>query len=98
MWSIGKPKYDLESVGDTLLLGITSTFEEYLCNVQVEASLCGMTLNLDKTEIVPHPKGPTDYDNTTVKLASTSKCLGTMVAWNRPTLTAAFHSSGGGIP
>ena len=56
-WSVGKPVYDLEYADDTLLFGIsTDVVEEYLCHLQSEASLYGLLLNLEKTELLNHPK------------------------------------------
>ena len=53
MWSVGKPVYDLEIAGDTLLISVTPPqMEQFLKYVQVEASLYGMQLNPTKTEIL----------------------------------------------
>ena len=56
-WSVGKPTYDQEYADDTLLFGISiEVLGEYLKHLQVEASLYGLLLNLEKTGLLEHPK------------------------------------------
>ena len=95
-WSIGKPTYDMEYADDTLLFGVTSeVVEEYLKNVQVEASLYGLQLNLTKTEHLPFPgfaATPLCFSNgEIVPQADKCKYLGTQVSWDDPTKTAINH-------
>ena len=92
-WSVGKPTSDLEYADDTLLFGIsTEVLEEYLCHLQSEASLYGLLLNLEKTELLNHPKRntppPNFIDGTPVKVSDTVKYLGSHVTWYKPTHTA----------
>ena len=95
-WSVGKPVYDLEYADDTLLFGIsTDVVEEYLCHLQSEASLYGLLLNLEKTELLEHPKRhsppPRFMDGTPVKTNDQVKYLGSLISWHKPTLTALQH-------
>ena len=95
-WSVGKPAYDLEYADDTLLFGITvEVLGEYLKHLQVEASLYGLLLNLEKTELLEHPKynqEPLTFaDGTPVKTNHVVKYLGSQVSWHKPTLTAIQH-------
>ena len=91
-WSVGKPVYDLEYADDTLLLSVTPPqLEEFLRIVQVEASLYGMELNLDKTEFLEGSEAtPPIYfvDGTRVKETDKAKYLGSQVSWTKPTKTA----------
>ena len=95
-WSVGKPTYDLECADDTLLFAVTaSALDEYLKCVQVETSLCGLSLNLTKTEHLEHPTTkatPLQFsDGSPVPTADESKYLGSQVSWNKPSLTAIQH-------
>ena len=95
-WSVGKPTFDLEYADDTLLMAITKTqANDFLQTLQVEATLYGLGLNLDKTQLLKHTlytDGQLLYaDGTVVPEAETCKYLGTMVDWNRPTTTAITH-------
>ena len=91
-WSVGKPIYDLEYADDTLLLSVTPPqLEEFLKTVQVEASLYGMELNLDKTELLEGLEAtPPIYfvNGTRVSEAAQAKYLGSQVSWTKPTKTA----------
>ena len=50
-WLVGTPVYDLEYADDTLWVSFTPPqMEEFLRNIQVEATLYGRSLNLNKTE------------------------------------------------
>ena len=95
-WSIGKPTSDMEYADDTLLFGVTSeVVEDYLKNVQVEASLYGLQLNLTKTEYLPfpgHAATPLCFSNgEAVPQSDKCKYLGTQVSWDDPTKTAINH-------
>ena len=86
-WSIGKPAYDLEYADDALLFGISiEVLGEYLKHLQVEASLHGLLLNLEKTKLLEHPKynqEPLTFaDGTQVKTNHSVKCLGSQVSWH----------------
>ena len=95
-WSIGKPTYDMEYADDTLLFGVSSeVVEDYLKNVQVEASLYGLQLNLTKTEYLPFPEHaatPLCFSNgEAVPHSDKCKYLGTQISWDDPTKTAINH-------
>ena len=95
-WSVGKPVYDLEYADDTLLFGVsTDVVEEYLCHLQSEASLYGLLLNLEKTELLNHPNRqsppPSFIDGTQVQTNDQVKYLGSLFSWHKPTLTALQH-------
>ena len=88
--------YDLEYADDTLLFGIrTDVVEEYLCHLQSEALLYGLLLNLEKTELLEHPKRhsppPRFIDGTPVKTNDQVKYLGCLISWHKPTRTALQH-------
>ena len=62
-------------------MGVTKPqAEEILKTVQVEASLYGLELNLDRTELLAHPQDPEGFvqfvDDTTVTEVNQSKYLG----------------------
>ena len=91
-WSVGKPIYDLEYADDTLLISVTPPqIQEFLRTIQVEASLHGLILNKDKTELLSvgeeQPK-VTFVDNTPVKVVTAAKYLGSLISWDNPTKTA----------
>ena len=72
VWSVAHSVYDLEYADDTLLLSITFTqLQGFLGGLESVASEYGMKLNLDKTEILSHPKTPSSsicfLDGTQVK-------------------------------
>ena len=95
-WSVGKPVYDLEYADDTLLMAVTTPqAEEILKAVQVEASVYGLELNLDKKELLAHPEDPEGFvqfaDSTTVTEVNQSKYLGYLVSWGHPAKTAIQH-------
>ena len=95
-WSVGKPVYDLEYADDTLLFGISvEVLEEYLNTLQVEASLYGLLLNFTKTELLRHPRllnGQVSFTaGSAVPVADSVKYLGSLVSWEKPTLTAILH-------
>ena len=73
----------------------TKVLEEYLRHLQVEASLYGLLLNLDKTELLMHhlhPPEPIHFaDNTAVNTSTMVKYLGSQISWIKPTLTALTH-------
>ena len=88
-WSVGKLVYDLEYADDTLLMAVTKPqAEEILKAVQVEATLYGLELNLEKTELLAHPLDSEGYvqsaDGTTVTEVNQSKYLGSSVSWSPP--------------
>ena len=91
-WSVGKPIYDIEYADDTLLLAVTPPqLEELLRTVQVEASLYGMVLNPEKTELLIRPESPATIsfvDGTTVSCTPQSKYLGAQISWNAVANTA----------
>ena len=91
-WSVGKPVYDLEYADDTLLLSLTPPqMEEFLKTVQVEASLYGMELNMDKTELLEgYEATPPIYfvDGTAVSETDKAVYLGSQASWTTPTKTA----------
>ena len=92
-WSVGKPVYDIEYADDTLLVAVTKPqAQEILKAVQVEASLYGLELNLDKTELLAHPQDPDGYvqfvDGFTVTEVQQSKYLGSSVSWQHASKTA----------
>ena len=66
--------------------------EEFLKNIQVEATLYGMTLNLTKTELLQGKEytAPVYFiDGTEVTQVEKSKYLGTQVSWQTPSKTDA---------
>ena len=69
--------------------------EEYLCHLQSEALLYGLLLNLEKTEMLDHPRRSTPpprfIDGTSVKTNDQVKYLGSLISWHKPTLTALQH-------
>ena len=91
-WSVGKPVYDLEYADDTMLIGVTPTqLEDMLCSVQVEASLYGLSLNFDKTELLRHPNHPATIkfaNGRNVPVTESVKYLGSQVTWEKPTKAA----------
>ena len=81
---------------DTLLLAVTkSQAEEILKSVQVEATLYGLELNLENTELLAHPLDSEGYvqfaGGTTVTEANQSKYPGSSVSWSHPTKTAILQ-------
>ena len=95
-WSVGKPVYDLEYADDTLLLGKTTTqLQSYLAELEQQASLYGMRLNQDKTEILMDPRKPPPKlkfsDGTTVQTTTQVKYLGSMISWDKPFEVAFRH-------
>ena len=95
-WSVGKPVYDLEYADDTLLLGKTTTqLQSYLTELEEQASLYGMRLNQDKTEILMDPrKQPPKLkfsDGTSVQTTTQVKYLGSMISWDKPFEVAFRH-------
>ena len=84
-WSVGKPVYDIECADDTLLLAVTPPqLEELLRAVQVEASLYGMLLNPEKTELLIRPESPATIhfvNGQEVPSTPQAKYLGTQVSW-----------------
>ena len=91
-WSVGKPIYDLEYADDTLLISVTPPqIQEFLRTIQVEASLYGLILNKDKTELLcvgeEQPR-VTFVDNAPVKVVTAAKYLGSLISWDNPTKTA----------
>ena len=94
-WSVGKPVYDLEYADDTLLLGKTTTqLQSYLDELEFQASLYGMRLNQDKTELLMDPRKPPPKlkfsDGTPVQTTTQVKYLGSMISWEKP-FEAAFR-------
>ena len=91
-WSVGKPVHDLEYADDTMLIGVTPTqLEDMLCSVQVEASLYGLSLNFDKTELLRHPNHPATIkfaNGRNVPVTESVKYLGSQVTWEKPTKAA----------
>ena len=92
-WSIGKPVYDLEYADDALLLAVSKPqIQEFLKHIEVEASLYGLQLNKEKTEILANPLDSpgvvTFTDGTSVPVKTEAKYLGSMISWTSPAKTA----------
>ena len=92
-WSIGKPVYDLEYADDTALMAVSiPQLEAFLHAVQVEATLYGLQLDTDKTELLIHPDHPaprlTVANGTTVPTTTEAKYLGSKITWTTPPKTA----------
>ena len=94
-WSVGKPAYDLEYADDTLLFALSQKqLQEFLHYVQLEASMYGLELNYDKTELLSHPTHPIDLcftDTSPVKKVNVAKYLGSYISWEAPVHTAINH-------
>ena len=93
-WSVGRPVYDLEYADDTLLMGLTTTqIQAFLTLLEDQASLYGMALNHTKTELLVDPRRTVPRilfkDGTAVPTTTQIKCLGSIIAWNKP-FDAAF--------
>ena len=91
-WSVGKPIYDIEYADDTLLISVTkSQAEELLRAIEVEATLYGLTLNKEKTELLFGYTAPGNVhfaDGTIVPTTEEAKYLGTLVSWLQPSKIA----------
>ena len=91
-WSIGRPVYDIEYADDTMIISVTrSQAEEMLKAIQVEATLYGLTVNTEKTELLSDYTAdqPIHFvDGTPVKEVTQAKYLGSQVSWVAPTRTA----------
>ena len=91
-WSVGKPIYDIEYADDTLLISVTkSQAEELLRAIEVEATLYGLTLNKEKTELLFGYTAPGNVhfaDGTIVPTTEEAKYLGTPVSWLQPSKIA----------
>ena len=87
-WSVGKPVYDLEYADDTVLMAVTThQLQEMLHAVQVEASLYGLELNKEKTELLVPDYSATTIcfaDGTAVPTTTSAKYLGTQISWTTP--------------
>ena len=56
-WSVGHPVYDLEYADDTLLLSLTTPqLQSMLSVLEEQATLHGMKLNHEETEMLYNPK------------------------------------------
>ena len=87
-WSVGKPVYDLEYADDTALMALSlEQLEAFLHAVQVEATLYGLELNKDKTELLRHPdcNATISFANgDPVNTTTTAKYLGSHISWTTP--------------
>ena len=88
-WSIGKPVYDLEYADDTALMAVSiPQLESFLHAVQVEATLYGLQLNTDKTELLirkDHPAPQLSFANgDPVPVTYEAKYLGSKITWTTP--------------
>ena len=88
-WSIGKPIYDLEYADDTALMAVSiPQLESFLHAVPIEATLYGLQLNTDKTELLMHPDHPAPRLNfangTPVPVTYEAKYLGSKITWTTP--------------
>ena len=94
-WSEGNPIYDLEYADDTLLMSLTTPqLQNFLQELEGEASLYGMSLNTTKTELLAKPDHTaTIYfrNGEPVSTTESAKYLGLMVSWNKPADTAIAH-------
>ena len=88
-WSIRKPVYDLEYADDTALMTVSiPQLEAFLHAVQVEATLYGLQLNTDKTELLIHKDHPapqlTFANGDPVPVTHEAKYLGSKITWTTP--------------
>ena len=87
-WSVGKPIYDLEYADDTALMALfLEQLESFLHAVQVEATLYGLELNTEKTELLRHPDNNstiTFANGDPVSTTNTAKYLGSHISWTTP--------------
>ena len=61
IWSVHRPRFDLEYTDDTLLLSLTTTqMQSFLNALESQAEFYGMSLNQTKTEILI-PEGMTNF-------------------------------------
>ena len=88
-WSIGKPVYDLEYADDTALMAVSiPQLENFLHAVQVEATLYGLRLNTDKTELLVRKDYPAPQlsfvNGDPVPTTQEAKYLGSKITWTTP--------------
>ena len=94
-WSEGNPIYDLEYADDTVLISLTTPqLQNFLQELEGEASLYGLSLNTTKTEVLVKPdRTATIYfrNGEPVHTTKSAEYLGTMVSWRKPADTAIAH-------
>ena len=95
-WSNASPTYDLEYADDTLLLALTTDqLHAFRTRLEDIAAEYGMTLNHQKTELLPHPKLPHSSlrfkDGSPVQSTPQVKYLGSLISWEKPFEQAFYH-------
>ena len=96
IWSNASPTYDLEYADDTLLLALTTDqLHAFRTRLEHIAAEYGMTLNHQKTELLPHPKLAHSSlrfkDGSPVQSTPQVKYLGSLISWEKPFEQAFYH-------